>query len=1018
MNTRNRLVLGVCFFLSGATSLALEVAWAKELSYILGNTLYAVATVVAAFMAGLGLGSALAGRYAPRILRPVLAYAGMEWVIAACGIFSIPVFRSTEGIFQALYNVLEPGHGAFLVVRFLVVFGVMLIPVTLMGMTLPVVVGAYGRRKERYDFEAGTLYGVNTLGAVAGTLVAGFFLLPWLGLLKTCVLVGVVDAVVGVVAWCVNRRVGAIEDIRLAGQVRTQEPEQAESVEERKKAGWTPLQVMIGGIFLLSGAVAMVYEVGWFRLLALVLGPSVHAFSVMLGIFLVGIGLGSVVAARWAERTRRPLMAMAALEGVIGVAALATMAFYNELPIWYTSLFWKLAGEGGGGWHVAAQGMIAAVVVLVPTLGMGALFPVAVRAFREASREGMVPEKSVGRLYVLNTGGGIAGSLAAGFWLVPEIGMWRTVLLASGVSVGLGLILWLAVREVALLPKAALAATTALVVAVFAGAVPAENTLLLNQGWYYKKQTTPETALSNAQAQQLLFYREGVNAAISVTRHEGYISLRTQGKPDASNGPPDLFSQFLGGHLPALFAPEGARAAFVGYGSGMAVSALMAHPHIASLDIVEIERAVLDASPYFEFINHGALRDPRVRTIVEDARTHLTYTPSEYDVIVSIPSNPSVAGVSNLYTVDFYRLVRERLTPSGIFLSWLQLYNISDQSFLTVVASLLEVFPHVAVFQPSSHIMFLASQQPIQVPWETYLARSSAPAVERGLRLLDFREPMEVLAHFVGTESVLEASLKGVSQRNTDDNVWLEHQMARELPAHTHGNLLMARLYPPRTQIRRLLPDAPLGTVMPKALRNSARREATKEPAQWTRVWKALMAQWETETAEPAALAAEESSRKDTRAAAAYMERVPDQLVLEDTYRYEPYIKQAFELAPELPEVRLVYGNFLFLREDLDGAKQVLEKIPPHSIYSHYYYAQLTLARIAQKEGDLGKALEHIEKAVSINPCKPSGVYAMADVLEQHPDPQAAERLRRVAALYHPEDDDLRRKMAALPEPD
>ncbi len=301
MNTRNRFVLGTCFFLSGATSLALEVAWAKELSYILGNTLYAVATVVAAFMAGLGLGSALAGRYAPRILRPVLAYARMEWVIAACGIFSIPVFRSTEGILRLLYNVLEPGHGAFLVVRFAVVFGVMLIPVTLMGMTLPVVVGAYGRRKEKYDFEAGILYGVNTLGAVAGTLVAGFFILPWLGLWKTCVAVGTVDAVVGIVAWWVNKRVGAIEDIRLVG---AQGAAQAESVEgetersvPRLSRGWTPMQVMIGGVFLVSGAVAMVYEVGWFRLLALVLGPSVHAFSVMLGIFLVGIGLGSVVAA-------------------------------------------------------------------------------------------------------------------------------------------------------------------------------------------------------------------------------------------------------------------------------------------------------------------------------------------------------------------------------------------------------------------------------------------------------------------------------------------------------------------------------------------------------------------------------------------------------------------------------------------------------------------------------------------------------------------------------------------------
>jgi tetratricopeptide (TPR) repeat protein len=178
------------------------------------------------------------------------------------------------------------------------------------------------------------------------------------------------------------------------------------------------------------------------------------------------------------------------------------------------------------------------------------------------------------------------------------------------------------------------------------------------------------------------------------------------------------------------------------------------------------------------------------------------------------------------------------------------------------------------------------------------------------------------------------------------------------------------------------------------------------------------MAQGETETVEPAALAAEESFHENARATAAYMERIPDHLVTEDARRYEPYIKQAFELAPELPDVRLTYGSFLFLSGDLDGAKQTLEKIPQHRIYPYYYYAQLTLAKIAQKQGNLEEALEHIEKAVSINPCKLSGMYAMADVLAQHPSLQAAERLRRVAALYHPERDDLRRKAAALPGPD
>ncbi len=281
------------------------------------------------------------------------------------------------------------------------------------------------------------------------------------------------DGLVGMVAWWVHRQVGAIEDIRTR-ETKTEaaktspdpdKPRAGESPTRRgqAKAGWrwTGMQGLIGGAFLVSGAVAMVYEVGWFRLLALVLGPSVHAFSVMLAVFLVGIGLGSVAAARWAERTRAPLLAMAGLEAGIGFAALGTMAFYNELPGWYFRLFRAVVEGGRTQWYVVAQGGIAAAVVLLPTIGMGALFPVVVRAFREASKEGMGPEESVGRLYVLNTVGGIVGSLAGGFLLVPGIGMWKTVLAASAVSVGLGLILWMAVREVTLLPKMALAAITA-----------------------------------------------------------------------------------------------------------------------------------------------------------------------------------------------------------------------------------------------------------------------------------------------------------------------------------------------------------------------------------------------------------------------------------------------------------------------------------------------------------------------------------------------------------------------------
>src|SRR5438034_1681616 len=205
MKLRDRLILAFCFFISGATSLILQVAWSKELSYILGTTLYAVATVVAAFMAGLGMGSALASRFAERFAQPVRAYAYLQFGIALCGAISIPVFHATEPIFRFLFQALGPRQSAFLLVRFSLTFVLMLVPVTMMGMTLPIIVGAYARTKEKYGFDAGIIYGVNTLGAVTGTWLAGFLIVPALGLFKTCVLVGLTDAMLGAVAMWVDR---------------------------------------------------------------------------------------------------------------------------------------------------------------------------------------------------------------------------------------------------------------------------------------------------------------------------------------------------------------------------------------------------------------------------------------------------------------------------------------------------------------------------------------------------------------------------------------------------------------------------------------------------------------------------------------------------------------------------------------------------------------------------------------------------------------------------------------------
>ena len=758
MKRRDRWILGSCFFASGATGLILQVAWSKELSYILGTTLYAVATVVAAFMAGLGIGSALASRLAGRFTHPVRAYAFLQFGIGICGAVSIPLFRATEPIFRFLFQTIGAEQSAFLLARFTLTFVLMLLPVTLMGMTLPIIIGAYARQHERYGFDAGIMYGVNTLGAVAGTWLAGFLILPALGLWKTCLLVGLTDAVLGLVAMQVDKRVGAIEDFR-----------------RPRKQNWNRQQWVVGSAFLISGAAAMVYEVGWFRLLGLTLGPSVYTFSAILGMFLLGVGLGSAAAARWAERTRLSGMAaMAALESVLGLVGLAGAFYYNRLP----SLTYEVFIASG---FFQTQMVMAAIVVVPSCIVMGALFPVTVRTVREAGRQDITPEANVGRLYVMNTAGGIVGSLAGGFLMVPVFGAGKTLVAASLATAALALILLGMARQPG--RSARIVWATGLVAAAGVAAMaPPWNIALFNHGLYREVYAARRLDLERTSRDQLVYYGEGINSPVAVFNVGGAGTLRVSGKADASTLPADFNTQLFVGHLPIMFAPNPRKAALIGYGSGMSAMAMLTHPEVESLDVIEIEQAVMDASPWFGSINLNPFADPRAHLVLDDARVYLTHTDKTYDVITSEPSNPWMAGISNLFTTDFYRIARQRLSPDGVFGQWIQIYEMSEETFKVILGSIHDVFPHVVVFRPAvGDAMVLASAKPIQLPWQTFQSRFAGARAISSFAMVNISNPLQMFFHFYASEEAANEFITATSQRNTDDNVWLEYRMPRNM---------------------------------------------------------------------------------------------------------------------------------------------------------------------------------------------------------------------------------------------
>lgn len=782
--------LALCFLVSGATSLMLEVAWSKELSYLLGNSLHGVATVVAAFMAGLALGSALATRLERRISSPVRAYGLFQIAIGVFAAVSLPLFRGLEPALRELFRVVGVGSALGIGVRFTVVFGLLALPVLLMGMTLPLLTRGATAPGSPVERSGGLLYGANTIGACIGTLVAGYFLVPSLGLLRTSWVAAALDLATGVLALSIAAHsVRGARRAPAAGLARGdgEPPLPPAHPATRASFAWTTPQRTIAVLFAATGAVAMVYEVAWFRLLGLTLGPSVYAFSCMLSVYLAGIGIGSALAAPHLAR-RDGIRLFATLETAIALLGLAGLFLAGRLPQIHLAIQARLLPSLGTTGFALGQALVAMLLVFAPCLASGALFPAVVRAVTERGAEAP-PAGTIGRLYFGNTVGSIIGSLLTGFVLVPSLGVWATLKLAGIASGLLGSAAFVvaavergAGRRPARAARWALAPAPALLALGFAAIAPRFDAVLWNRGLYRSAVTEDSAEVLRTTPGTLLFTREGQNASVAVFRVEGGASLYVSGKPDASTSRGDTSTQLLLGSLPVFLAPSPEDVLVIGYGSGMTVGAVLAHDTVHSVDVVELEPAVIDASPYFESINRRPLADPRCHLVVEDGRLHLEESAKQYDVITSEPSNPWMAGIANLFTIDFYREVKGHLRPHGLFAQWIQNYRISGEALQTILASLHAEFPHLLVFQVNlGDFMVLASNDPISIPWSEIDRRFAQPRVRETLAEIGIRGPLDLGFFLLVPEAESIRFANGGHRVNTDDNVWLEHRMPIEL---------------------------------------------------------------------------------------------------------------------------------------------------------------------------------------------------------------------------------------------
>jgi len=735
------------FFCSGAAGLLYEVLWTRQLSLVFGVTTYAISTVLATFMGGLALGSYVLGRVAGHHRRPLLLYALLETGIGVYALLVPMLLAALRPLYIGLAH-LDLSYPVFSLGRALLAALVLLVPTTLMGGTYPVLVSHWVRERDDVARGAGVLYFVNTAGAIAGCVLAGFVLLERLGLSGTnrvaALLNVLLAAAVAVLAW------------RSAPRPAT--PGRSAPTEEA-----TALRPALARLVLLcaglSGFVSLAAEVLWSRALLRYLYNSTYAFTTMLATFLSGIALGSFFFTTFLARRHRPLVVFALLQGSVGIGLAVAVVPFPHLRGVYGLLFGTTTVTSFP--RALVSMFVGAAVLLLPVaIFLGALFPLATALYARAHQR-LGP--AVGRVYAVNTLGAVLGSLGCAFVLIPTLGMSGTNRLLLALSFGAAGVV-------------AVAAVTGTAARVAAGAVVATalvGSLAVTTDDVFRR------TFVQAENQHLVFYKEGATDTVGVQEGFGQRAIIYEDQRGTA-ATSTYGTNFFLGHLPMLLHPGTPRRVLhICFGVGNSLSAVAAHTELERVDNVELSPHVLDAGPLF-WTNDDVLEHPKVRTIIDDGRNFLMTTRETYDVILLEPPETFTAGVINLYTVEFYRAALARLAPNGLMMQWIPTANAPLDDERRLFRAFADVFPHVTMWWQldGGTALLVGSRQPLRIDYQKLKARLAEPRVHQDMLLSRVRDVDHLLSFFTFDEATFADFVRDVPP-TTDDWTVLDFSMPR-----------------------------------------------------------------------------------------------------------------------------------------------------------------------------------------------------------------------------------------------
>ncbi len=766
-------------FCSGLCALVYQTVWLRELRLVFGASTAASSAVLAIFMLGLGLGSALLGKRADGAPRPLALYARLEGVISLSAAASPLLLVLTRWLYLAIGGTQAVGSFFGTVLRLLLSALVLLIPTVAMGATLPAAARSVETADDPGRRSLAVLYGVNTLGAVCGAVLSTFLLIEVYGIRTTLWLAALCNGLVAVVANALSRKL----EPELAVVAAAPEP-------TAPADGALPPRRLVFAGAAAVGFAFMLCEGVWYRMLAPVLGGSTFTFGIILAVALLGIGLGGAAYAAW-FRERALAVRTFAFTALLEAALVA-------LPLWLgddlavAAALLRALGATGFAGLASSWVLIAGIVVFPAALVSGFQFPVML-ALLGRGREGV--GRDVGAAYAWNTGGSILGSLAGGFGLLPllgAVGAWR---LAAGLLLALGVAAALlsARREgqrAWLLPSG-LAALAAAVFLLSPGPTAA---------WRHSGVGVGRTAAMGStineikrwareQRQIVVWEKDGVESSIALVNRNG-LAFVVNGKSDG-NAVLDAPTQVMSGLVGALLHGAPKTALVVGLGTGSTAGWLAAIPQMERVDVVEIEPDIVRVAEDCAPVNQAVMKNPKLTLLFDDAREVLLTSGGRYDVIFSEPSNPYRAGIASLFTLEFYQAVQQRLSERGVFVQWLQAYGVDAKTVRVAIATLATVFPNVEIWQAhGGDLLLVASAAPraydeaqlrALVAQEPY--RSALRDVWRALSLEDF------LARHLATTGLARALVAAGEDVNTDDLPLIEFAFARSVGQQSLFNL-------------------------------------------------------------------------------------------------------------------------------------------------------------------------------------------------------------------------------------